>query len=344
MPNILDVARRAGVSAMTVSRVVNGTGPVRGETRRRVLAAMQELKYVPNSLARSLVHQKTHMLAVIIPDITNPFFTTLVRGVEDLARKSGYRVILCNSDEDDDKEREYMEMCLSIRLDGAVIAPAGDQSARNLALLDDYGIPFVLIDREIRGVQADTVIGDSVQTARKLADHLIGLDHRTIALITGSRATSTGRDRIEGYRQALLAADIPFDPALVKTTSWVKEWQEDVVGELLDRSPRLTAILTANNFLAAQTMRALRQRGLDVPADISVVSFDDLHPLSAADPFLTAAVQPAYNFGSLATQLLIERMEGGGRTHAPRRITLQADIAVRRSAGRPRAPEETAGS
>ncbi|GMA61026.1 LacI family transcriptional regulator [Alicyclobacillus fastidiosus] len=332
MTNIHDVAKLAQVSSMTVSRVINGNGYVKEQTKKRVLQAMKELNYVPNSLARSLVRQKTQTLALIVPDIRNPFFTTIARGTEDMARKQNYRVILGNTDENVNKELEYIEMCLSIRVDGVIVVPAGNESKRNLKMLSEFKIPYVLVDREVAGIHSDVVRGDSVLGTKQLMDHLFNLGHQNIAIITGSLTTSTSRDRLLGYTQALKESGIEFRAEYVKEASYTKPLNNQVVHELVSCTPRPTAIFTANNFVAAQTVKLLRQQNFSVPEDVSIVSFDDFDQISLAEPFLTVATQPAYNFGSLATQMLFEVIDGIPIS-GPRKIIFQPEIIIRRSSG-----------
>jgi LacI family transcriptional regulator len=327
--NITDVAKLAKVSAMTVSRVLNGKGYVKEETKQRVLKAMAELNYVPNDLARSLVRQQTQMIALIVPDITNPFYTTVARGVEDTARKNNYQVILCNSDENVEKERAYIEMCVRIRVDGIVIAPAGDPSKKNLKLLEPFKIPFVLIDRKIEGIQSDVVLGDSIEGAKHLVEHLIELGHRNIAILTGSLNSSTSRDRVEGYKQALEKYNIPFKQNYVKENTYVKSVNEDDIPDLFSLPHPPTAIFAANNFLAAKTFNQLKNMQIRVPEDVSIVCFDEINPMNVTDPFFTAAIQPAYDFGTLGTQLLFERIERIGAS--ARRIILKPEIVFGQS-------------
>ena len=204
---------------MTVSRVVNGSARVRPETRQRVQEAIAALGYVPNNLARGLTRQKTGALALIVPDFADPFFTLILRGAEDVARRAGYRVILCNTDGDLEREDAYLEDMVAHRVEGLLIAPVGNQSRRNLRRLGPHPPPFVLVDRSIPGIESDLVQGDSVGGARVLVDHLLGLGHRRIAHITESQDVSTARDRLRGYTDALAAAGIPVDPALVEVAA-----------------------------------------------------------------------------------------------------------------------------
>ena len=198
-----DVARRAGVSAMTVSRVVNGGGGVDPETQRKVEDAILALDYVPNRLARGLISHKSKTIGLIVPDVVNPFFAPVVRGAETTARKAGYRVLLCNSEADLRLEREYIEDLIAHRIEGLLIAPATDRSRVSLLALQKSGFPIVLLDRSLPDFDCDSVVSDSVAGARRLVEHLIKVGHRRIAHFTESDDVSTGRDRLEGYRQAL---------------------------------------------------------------------------------------------------------------------------------------------
>src|SRR5438874_8772338 len=216
---IRDVAERAGVSPMTVSRVINESPRVHDGTRRRVEAAIAELGYVPNRLARGLIRRKTGALGVIVPDVANPFFTLVVRGAEEVAWRAGYHVILCNTQTDIERERGYLEDMLAFQVEGLLIAPVGDRSRPNLRALTRNNVPFVLIDRSIDGFEGDLVQGDSVAGARRLVEHLIGLGHRRIAVITETNEVSTARDRLGGYRAALEGAGLGYVPELVAETS-----------------------------------------------------------------------------------------------------------------------------
>ncbi|NOU67995.1 LacI family DNA-binding transcriptional regulator [Paenibacillus sp. LMG 31461] len=330
MITIYDIAEKAGVSAMTVSRVINNTGRISEETRKRVRKVMEELHYIPNALARSLVSQKTNLISLLITDITNPFYTTLARGAEDAAKKAGYRLLFANSDEDYEKEKDYVDMILSTRVDGVLFAPAGDHSHDNLQQLQKHQIPFVVLDREIPGIDADVVLGDSKEGARNLVEHLIVQGHQRIALINGSQDVSTARLRYLGYNEALQLGGITPDDSLVLHLGYRDFHDETALHELLQLDDPPTAIFAANNMLALGVIQSLRHRGLQVPRDMSVVCFDDFGPAGAINPFLTVASQPAYQFGKLGMQLLIERIEGEA-SDASRRIMLPSELIVRSS-------------
>ncbi|SDT33170.1 transcriptional regulator, LacI family [Paenibacillaceae bacterium GAS479] len=330
MITIYDIARVAGVSAMTVSRVINNTGRVSDKTRRRVRQVMEELHYVPNSNARSLVLQKTNILSLLITDIANPFYTTLARGAEDTAKRLGYRLLFGNSDEDYAKEKDYVEMILSTRVDGVLFAPAGDGSVAHLRQLEKHRIPFVLLDRDVPGIQADRIIGESREGARRLVEHLLHLGHSRIALINGSEDVSTARERHTGYREALKLNDLPYDEELVLHLNYREGAEKESLERLLALDKPPTAIFAANNIIALSVIQSLRGFGLSVPEDLSVVCFDDLGLASVLNPFLTVAAQPAYQFGALGMERLVDLIENGD-SGGPRTIILPSELIVRSS-------------
>lgn len=330
MVTIYDIAKKANVSAMTVSRVINNTGRISEKTRMKVKRIMEEMNYVPNSMARSLVLQETKILSLLITDITNPFYTTLARGAEDAAKRCGYKLLFGNSDENLIKEKEYVDMMLTARVDGVLFAPAGDGSLEHLNTLRKHNIQLVLLDREVPGFETDMVLGDSKDGARKLVEHLISLGHKRIALINGALQVSTARHRLAGYKEALKLNDLPYDDRLVAEFGYKPFADDSSLDELLQLDDPPTAIFAANNFLAIGVIRALRARGIPVPEQISVVCFDDLGESSVIDPFLTVAAQPAYQFGALGIQLLIERIQDkSGEDY--RKIILPPELIVRSS-------------
>jgi LacI family transcriptional regulator len=329
---IKDVARLSGVSPMTVSRVINGSERVHPDTRRRVEQAISDLGYVPSRLARGLSRQRTGTLALIVPDVANPFFTLIVRGAEDVARRAGYRVLLCDTRADPAVEREVIEEMLAHRVEGIVIAPVDDRSRRDLRRLVDFGVPFVLIDRTVPGVDSDVVLGDSVGGARRLVEHLISLDHRRIGFIVESDQVSTARDRGRGYKSALAAAGMPVDPALVVLATADPRGGFDGMRRLLELKSPPTAVFTVNNLVAVGAIEAVRAAGLEVPDDIALVCFDDIEYASRLYPFLTVMEQPAEAFGTLGTQLLLDRIAGRGADR-PRVVVLPAEFVVRKSCG-----------
>jgi LacI family transcriptional regulator, galactose operon repressor len=329
---IKDVARLSGVSSMTVSRVINGSERVSPETRQRVERAIAELGYVPSRLARGLIRQKTGTLALIVPDVANPFFTLIVRGAEDVARRAGYRMILADTRADLTIERDVIEEMLAHRVDGIVIAPVSDRSKGHLQRLARYDVEFVLIDRTVSGIESDVVTGDNVGGARRLVEHLISLGHRRIGFITESDEVSTARDRRQAYEAALTAAGLSYDPSLIVRSTVDPPGGFEGMRRLLELDDPLTAVFTVNNLVALGAIEAVRAHELEVPDDLALVCFDDIEYASRLYPFLTVMAQPAETLGTLGTQLLLERIEGRA-PEQPRVVILPAQFVVRRSCG-----------
>ena len=333
MSTIRDVARRAGVSTMTVSRVINSSGHTSPQTRARVEHAVAELGYVPNAVARHLRSKRTKTIALVLSDITNPFFTTIARGVEDVAGPKGFGVMFCNTDESESEEIDYLQMLIQRQVDGVLLVPAG-RSIEPLRLLRAHGVPVVVLDRRVASRQVDQVRTDSVAGAYRLTRHLVELGHRRIGMLTGRRTISTSIDRVAGYERALAEIGVAIDPQLVRYGGYGLAGGYRMATEVLAAEPRPTAIFAANNFVAFGAVRALRERSLQVPDDVSLVCFDDLPEEWLIDPFLTVVDQPAYEMGRQAAVLLLERLEGlhpkGGHD-----IVLPGEFIERRSTAAP---------
>lgn len=331
MATIRDVARQAGLSVATVSRVMSGRGYVSPSSRERVLQAAEALAYVPNGLARGLKTRRSGLIALLVPEIVNSFYTTVSRGVEDVANTNGQQVIVGNTDEDVGKERTYVDLMISSQVEGVIIAPAGN-SRDALQTLCAAAIPTVLIDRAFPGFPADTVRGDSIYGAKLLTRHLLAKGHRRIALINGHLDTAVAREREAGFREALYDAGVDIDERLISSGTWFIADAEARTGDLLDQGLAPTAILATNSFMVIGVLRALRARGLRVPEDISLVCFDDFEWAAEIAPFLTALAQPAYEMGATAMRLLLERITGAddGPLHE---IVLEPTLLVRRSCG-----------
>ncbi|MDZ4716884.1 MAG: LacI family DNA-binding transcriptional regulator [Roseiflexaceae bacterium] len=329
-----DVAARAGVSTMTVSRVVNQAKRVAPATRERVERAIHDLGFVPNALARGLLQGRTHTIALLLTDISNPFFTQIARGVEDVAQRNGYTVIFANSDESPQKEAQYVQTLLSHQIDGLIIAPAGNASRPLLDLLIRRKKPFVLIDRVIDGIAVDAVVGDNIGGARILTEHLIALGHRRIALVHASSEISTARERQRGYLEALWFHGIEVDQDLIVEGDFKRASGAEAARQLLrlPQARRPTAIFADNNFHAIGVIESLREAKQHVPQDIAVVCFDDIELASALQPFLTVVAQPARTFGTIAMQFLLDRLTGTEAV-AARRVVLPPELIIRESCG-----------
>lgn len=329
MSNINDVAQEAGVSAMTISRYFNHPGKLAPATRKRVEEAVAQLGYVPNAAARSLKRGQTHAVAAVLSDITNPFFTTLARGVEDLAQKHGYTLFIGNTDESFEKEQHYLETLLSRRVDGLLLSPSLGKDHR-LKQFKRRGIPVVLIDRRIDELEADVLRGDSFGGGHQLAEHLAKQGYTDIAFIGGEPGVSSLEERLAGYRAAILEAGLTPRAHLGHYTV---QSGENVIEQLIGDEALPEAMVAANNLVAVGALRALRRHGLSVPGDAALVCFEDIEIAAMIDPFLTVAMQPAYDMGHAAMQMLLRRIEGF--EGPPQEEVFPVELIVRRSSQPP---------
>jgi LacI family transcriptional regulator len=334
MSTIRDVAKQAGVSPMTVSRVINRTGYTSHATQQRVEQAIAELGYVPNTLARSLRFKQTKTLALVLTDITNPFFTTLARGVEDAASDQGFNVIFCNTDESEIEQEKYLTMLVQKRVDGVLLVPACSLG-RPACYLQEHGIPVVVLDRRVPDCQVDTVRCDSVQGAYELTRLLLDLGHKRIAVLSGPPSVSTAVDRVTGCHRALIEAGLDENAGPAYHDEYTQAGGYRMGRQVLAATPRPTALLAANNFIAVGAHRALLEAGLVVPDDMTMVAFDDLPGGVVAEPFFTVVAQPAYEMGRRATELVLARLAGAGPIQF-QTVVLPVELIVRRSSGPPR--------
>lgn len=330
MTTIYDVARRAQVSAATVSRVINGLPTVDSALAQRVREAMRELDYQPNTVARSLRRSQTTLWAVIISDVGNPFFTALVRGVEDIAQQNGYSVVLCNSDENPAKEDQYLSAALAGKMAGVIISSAG-RSTRVKDLLES-GTPVVAIDRKLVNAKVDTVLVDNEHGAAIAIEHLLAGGYRRIACITGPRRVSTAADRLRGYQRALREAGIAYNETLVRHADFREEGGYDAMKTLLARKPQPDAVFVANNLMTVGAVECLLDQGIDIPRKMGVVGFDDIPWAHLVRPSLSTVVQPTYELGRTAALLLVERIANPSRP--PSTVTLTTELNVRGSSQR----------
>lgn len=322
---IADVARHASVSPATVSRVLNGDPRVGDAYRMRVLRAVEELDYRPNVLARNLRRQRTATIGVVVPDIENPHFGELVRSVEDQAFDAGYRVLVCNTDENAKKQRAYLEALIDERVLGVIISPS-DPGGEQISRLLDLGIPVVACDREVDDARADAVLADNVKATRIGSQVLVGEGHRRIAFIGGRIDVETGAERRAGYEMAMRAAGL--EPQVLDGDFRLERAEAAVAG-LLRREPRPTALIVANNLMTLGALRAIRDAGLRVPSDIALVGVDDPPWSALVDPPLTTLAQPVRAMAADAMELLLQRVSG--EREQPRRIVHPFELRMRAS-------------
>ena len=335
MASITEVARLAGVSPATASRVVSEADyPVSAATRQRVLAAARELDYVPNALARGLLKSRVPVVAVIVHDITDPYFSEVVRGVEDAAGASGYLVITCSSERDPDREASYVRLLRSMRAAAVVFASSGlDDPAsnaeihRHVAAMAADGAAVVHLSPHDGG-QPDVGVDNVAATAAMVAA-LVELGHRRIAFLSGPSALFVGRERLAGYRAGLAAAGLPFDDRLIVATSFDRGGGALGVDVLRAGDAPFSAIVCANDLLALGALERLAELGVAVPAEVSVAGFDDISTAALTAPSLSTVRLPLRELGRLGFEQADRRLAGS----AVEPIVLPTAVVLRGSTG-----------
>lgn len=337
MARISDVARHAGVSVATVSRHLAGQKVRRAAP---IQAAIEALDFRPSALARSLQSGVTRSIGVVVPDVTNPFFAAVVKGVESASRQTAHNIFLSNTDESIHRERQVLGNLVG-RVDGVILAPAREDTD-NTADLRRTGVPIVLLDRWIRDSDVfDCVLIDNEGGAAQATDHLLQLGHERIGFISGPLDTTPGRGRHDGFMAALDRADMDLDPALVQFGDFRQDSGYQATLRLLGLPSAPTAIFVANNLMSIGALRALHDMGVGVPEELSFLGFDDLDLGDLLSPPLTTVSRPMAEQGVLAMRLLRNRIEGTTRAE-PRRIVLATSLAVRGSCAPPHAADGTA--
>lgn len=329
-PSMKDIAEIANVSTATVSHVINRTRFVSDDITARVRAAMEEVGYYPNLLARGLRNQLTKTIGFIIPDIGNPYYTALTEGVEGILKEHGYHMILSNSYEDVANEAEIIKLYNSLQIDGLVMVPApGDQSGLKKLFADRY--PIMFVDRRPRGLVGDYAILENEQSTYKAIRYLIEKGHRRIALVVGDPLLSTSYDRIQGYGRACRDHGIPVDQSLIIPGSFSYDCGYQIAERLVQKDD-LTAMFFANEMMTIGAIACLKKHGVKIPKEMAIISCNDSKWTEIADPPLTVVSQPAKELGKRATELLIQRIENGEElAEEPIDICLPTEIIVRQS-------------
>ncbi|MEX0685150.1 MAG: LacI family DNA-binding transcriptional regulator [Balneolales bacterium] len=330
--SLQDVAKKAGVSTATVSRVLNNLNYVSHSVRTRVEKAMKDLNYSPNRVARRLRVKDgdRKLLGLLIPDIQNPFYVDVVRGVEELVFSKGYAVYICNFAQDYEKEKTYLNNLKSESIDGLIVAPYHEEDKMVISLVRD-GFPIVCVDRGLGDIEVDLVTVDNDAGAYKAVKHLIGLGHKRIGYVGGLQSIPTSRKRKDGYIRALEESGIPIDDSLVKFGDSKHESGKNLALEFLNMSEPPTALFTGNNVITLGALESIHSKGLNIPDDVAIVGFDDMYWSISLNPPLTAVSQPGYEIGRQAANMLFERLEEPGRE--PRRIVLNTKLMIRQSCG-----------
>jgi LacI family transcriptional regulator len=325
-----DVARLAGVSTATVSYVINsGPRPVADETRKRVVWAIKQLNYQPSAIARSLTTKRTNTIGFIIPDILNPVHSSIAKSFEDALRSAGYSLILCNSDEDPEVELAYLHVLISKQVDGIALTPTGENRSLIFSIIEQ-GKTVLLLDRLMDGAKADCVLFDNEPGTYFAIRHLIEQGHQRIGLIGLQDTLTPGKERLDGYKRALLEGGIKIDPDLIRMGTFKAQEGEALIESLLSIENPPTAIFVGSNRLMRSLLPYVKSHHLRLPDDIAICTFDDLSDYATRTPSITAVSTSTGEFGTQAAQLLIARMTGA-YVGEPRQIRIPCTLNIRES-------------
>lgn len=330
MPNMKQIAKKAGVSLGTVSHVLNNAVRVSEPLRKRVLAAVEALGYQPSQLARGLRRNRTDMVGMIIPDVTNPFFTAVVRGAEDVAFAQGHRLILCNTDNDHDKELVHLNALRTYLPAGLLVIPSSFSDLT--AQAESYrnaGAAVVCIDRLPRHWKGNAVTAANEKGVYAATNYLIQNRHRRLAMIVGPLHLTNSQDRVKGFKRAVKEARLNVTPKWILETTFDRQGGYMKANILLRSRLRPTAIVTGNDLMAFGVLQAIREAGLRCPEDISVIGFDDLELSDMTDPPLTTVHQPGYEMGVAAATIFLKRLSAKSRP--PERLILETQLKIRQS-------------
>jgi LacI family transcriptional regulator len=326
---INDVAKIAGVSKATVSRVLNGSKPVSEDIRNKVMKVVQETNYKPSSLARSLVSKKTNIFGIIIPDVSNPFFSELVKGVQMTANENGYNILLCNTYDEFDKEMEYLNILDDKEVDGIIFLTSKIEE-KHKEFFSSYKNPTVTVSRRFEDMPISSVDIDNFSAAYEVMNYLINLNHKKIAMIRGPLYDkSTGYDRYKGYEKALEDSNINLDENLVVEGKFKVKDGYNAMSKLLTLKELPTAVFCACDEMAIGAIKCIYESGFKVPEDISVVGFDDIPIASMFIPSVTTVRQPVFDFGEKAVDILLRQIKSG--VHEEENIVLPTKIIIRKS-------------
>ena len=331
-PTIKQVAARAGVSTATVSRVLSGVEGVSPDLGARVRRAVRELDYYPNRVARNLRVRTTRTIGLVISDIQNPFFTSVVRGIENVLQGADYTLLLGNSDENLEREQLYLATLRAEGVAGIIFAPSNDRAEAYGSLLQAR-LPVVAIDRGPSGLAVDMVSVNNSAGSSDAVTHLIKLGHRRIGCISGPPSLSTADERRRGYEQALQQNNLPFVPSLIQYADFRQPGGYAAMRTLLGLEEPPTAVFVANNLMTLGALHALHEHGLQIPSDVAIVGFDDMSWATSLQPPLTAVAQPTYELGATAARLLLARLREPQRP--VEHIILETKLMVRASSGAP---------
>jgi DNA-binding LacI/PurR family transcriptional regulator len=330
---IYDIAKQAGVSIATVSKVINNNGRISEKTTTNIIRIMQELNYQPSVVASALAGKQTYTLGLLLPDLGNLFFAEIARSIEDRAHELGFNLMICNTDNNLDKEEGYISLLKQKSVDGIIIA-TGVRNDGILKQLIQQNLPIALIARDMPALAVDIVLVDDFIGGYLATSYLIENGHRHIAVIAEDTRVMSSKERIRGYRHALEEAGLTFNSDLIYISDFNIESGRAIAGQLLDSTDTPTAIFACNDLLAIGVIQAAREKGLHVPGDLSVVGFDDTMLATIIDPPLTTIAQPIQDMGHQVVDLITRSINGVSATK--QRVVLTPELIVRSSVSKPR--------
>ena len=328
---IRDIAKMAKVSHMTVSRALHNDPRVREETKKRILELVNKLNYRPDARARTFVTKKSNLIGLVVSDISNPFYAELARGIEDKAHEKGYNVIFCSTDNKPGRMETYVNLMMDAAVDGFIFASVRLHEPVVERLIAER-FPLVLVNRKLKGEAYNYVVLNNVQGAYEITEHLVNLDYKKIAIITGTLNLSTGLDRLKGYQQALKDHGIKFNENHVIQGPFARETGYDGAKRLLTMQDKPEAIFGGNDYIAMGVIDAVEELGVHIPGDIALVGFDDTEFASNQRIRLTTVSQRKYEMGNLGVQILIDYIERK-ETDYTHKVILEPRLILRESCG-----------
>lgn len=329
MTTIKDIAKKAGVAPSVVSRALNNKYGVKNSTKELILKLAQEMNYYPNNAARSLVTRKTGTIGIMMADISEPYYSQIIKGMEYIANQTGYTLLFSNSYESIENNRVLNKMINAERVDGLVIVGSNIQEKNFSTTLIEQKIPFVLIERNFSDPRVNCIYVDNIQGAYLATNYLIEKGHRNIAHIAGNFYNQVTLDRIEGYKKALREAKIDYSDELVLSGNYVCEGGYEMMKNILKYHPQCTAVFAASDSMAFGALQAIAEAGLSVPDDIAVIGFDNLEFSSLTNPPLTTVHQPRYEMGMKSLELLVELLRNQKDNGV--KICLNPELVIRKS-------------
>jgi LacI family transcriptional regulator len=326
-----DIAKKAGVTTTTISRALNNKPDVSPKTKDKILRIAKNLGYTPNLLAKSLRSRKSKTIGVVLADISNPFFAAIAKGIEDAAHKRSYSIILCNTNEEYEKEEEALRVLVEKRVDGLLITPA-QKKYKDILRIKERGIPLVLVARHFDTIRTNSVVSDDVLGGFLATEYLIKRGHKRILHISGPLHISSALERLKGYKRALEEYKIPFEEKLVRGYTAKMGKAYSLTRRILKEKLDFTAIFAFSDFLALGVMKAIREEKLKIPDDVAVVGYDDIEFASVLEIPLTTVHMPKYRLGMKGTNVLIDKIERKKTDRKPQKLVIKPKLIARKSA------------